>query len=179
VRLRAELETRALTVLVDFPAGWTRAQPGYYEAAEDVVFLDGALEMNGVTYRAGDWAHIPGGRVRRASVARERTIALARFGGGYRWVRGDADTTDDPPLRRALEPIGMDDASPFGHGRARLLRSGSPDASWLLDSLEPGTPSAVATELLDLAARAWAWVPAGDPLPAASGLCFARTFEAR
>ena len=176
-RLRTEPDTRALTLLVRFPAGWNRMVPGYYEAAEDVVFLEGELEINGVTYRNGDWAYFPAGAVRRAMVSTTGALALARFDGAPRWIRSDVPAGTDKPRRVRLEPVGERAPSPLGSGTGWILRATDDEQTWFTEPPVEGTPAKNATELFDIASRVWTWVPEGEPLPGATGLCFCRIFS--
>lgn len=176
LRLRAERGARAFTVLVRFPEGWKRPTPGFYEAAEDVVFLAGELTINDATYRAGEWAHLPVGYPRRSSLAHAETLAVARFSGSARWRDGEGGASAEPALQRTLTFDGGA-RSPLGTGAGVLLRAGSPDSSWIVDAPPPGASSPIDAELLDVAARAWAFVPAGEPFPTFAGRFFCRTFE--
>ena len=85
-RLHADPETRAVTLVVRFPAGWQRPEAGAYSAAEEVYLLDGSLEMNGTPYGAGTWFRVPAGAVRRHTASPGGAVALARFDGPARWT---------------------------------------------------------------------------------------------
>jgi hypothetical protein len=176
--LRVEPETRARTLLVRFPDGWRREIAGAYEAAEEFVVLEGILAMSGATYREGDWAYVPRGLMRRATVASPSVLTLARFDGPARWIAQAEEGRTAPALHRALVPEGEAVASPLGAGRAWPLRRGELESAWLMERPEPGRPAPLDVELLDLGARVWAWVPAGAALPHLAGPCFCRTFGA-
>ena len=169
-QLRAE-PSRAQTLFVRFPAGWKRPVTGYYEAAEDVLFLSGELEMGGKTYRADDYAYIPAGRARAGSYARTEVLALARFEGAARWKQGE-DANDEPLVHRKLFPHDQPSASPLGAGTAWPLHR----SSWLIDTPVAGERSPVDAEIFSADERVWAWVPAGEAFPALHGACFCRTF---
>ncbi|MCA1832294.1 MAG: hypothetical protein LC750_06120, partial [Actinobacteria bacterium] len=49
-------------------------------------------------------------------------------------------------------------------------------ASWFADGVEAGRIAVADTELLDLGARRWFWVPSGEALPGLDGPSFCRTF---
>jgi len=173
--------TRARTVLVRFPAGWERPGMGWYTCAEEMVMLEGTLEMNGKTFVAGDWGYVPAGLVRVASVARTEVLVVARFDGPARWTSGypgEGKPNGRQPLRRPLAPTAGAVDSPFGAGRAWRLRRGSIDNTWLLDAPPHDAPAPCEAELLALDARTWALVPAGETTPRLEGLCFCRTVEA-
>lgn len=162
------------TLLVAFPSGWERVEGGTYEAAEEMVVLDGELRMSGETYTALDWAWFPAGCLRRETRARTAVLALARFFGPARWAASDRAGPASSRRHLGDRPGAADFASPLGAGRAWMLHSGVEATSFLVEALETGTPSPAGAELLDLAGRRWAWVPAGAPLPAFSGACFCR-----
>lgn len=173
-QLRYERDTRALTVFVRFPKGWQRPVTGFYEAAEDVLFLDGTLEMDGIAYAAGDWAYVPAYKARAGSIAHTDVLALARFSAAPRWHIGDGDPIE-PSAHRRFAPTG--DPISFPLGTAWPMRLGAPDSTLLIDAPESGAPSPIDVELFDLDARVWTFVPAGTPLPAMTGPCFCRTFS--
>ena len=173
--------TRARTVLVRFPAGWERPGMGWYTCAEEMVVLDGTLEMNGNAFGAGDWGYVPAGLVRVDSLARTEVLVVARFDGPARWTSGypgEGKPNGRSPLRRTLEPGASEVDSPFGAGRAWRLRRGSADTAWLLDAPPADRPAPCEAELLALGSRTWALVPAGEAPPRLEGLCFCRTVSA-
>jgi hypothetical protein len=183
VRLQNDEPTRALTLLVRFPDGWERAAAGSYDCAEEFVVLEGALLMNGMTYRPDDWVYVPASVQRKNTSAPAGALALARFAGPVRWRAGDGEA----PMLRATPLGGLDfdrdlgireSASPFG-GRAILLHAERGVSSWVLDappSLAAGVPFDV--ELLSVEQHVWGWFPSGSPFPRLEGRFFCRTFEA-
>jgi len=181
VRLRSDETSRAQTLFVRFPAGWSRPVSGFYEAAEELVVIRGVLHMSGVTYRAGDWGYVPAGSVRSWTEAAEECLVFARFDGPARW-RETSESGAPTPMVKTMFGSLHDDAahtvepSPLGNRLARRLRRGERDAAWLAESVEAGAPAAVTAELFDLTQAAYAFVVAGDPLPACGGPCFVRTF---
>jgi hypothetical protein len=165
--------SRARSILVRFPPGWERPDPGWYECAEEFVVLDGAFAMSGETYRAGDWAYVPAGSVRVATASRPEALVLARFDGPARW---HASLHSAPPVIRArldekIAPV----PTRVGNLGGRLLRSGNP-ASWVLSAIRDTTVD-YRVELLSLPSLVWASVPPGEPLPALEAPLFCRSFE--
>jgi hypothetical protein len=161
VALNVEQPSRARTLLVSFPDGFRRDVDGWYECAEELVVLEGGLQMSGETYGPNDWAWIPAGAPRSATRALPTMLALARFDGPARWHEGDSPSIG-PVLRDVLGD------------RPRVLCRGVHESAWLKEA-----PSGVAgsdTELLALQTRRWARVPAGEPFPAFAGPVFCRTF---
>ena len=161
VTLHVEQTSRARTLLVRFPEGFRRDVEGWYECAEELVVLDGGLEMSGQTYGPNDWAWIPAGARRTATRAVTSMLSLARFDGPARWHRG-APTMDGPVLRDALDD------------RPRVLCRGVHETALL--SHAPSGVAASNTELLALETRTWALIPAGEPFPTLDGPIFCRTF---
>ena len=172
--LRVE-PSRGRTVLVRFPAGWERPEAGSYSCAEEMVLLQGTLEMSGARYDAWDWAYVPRRAERAATRARSEVLALARFDGPARW-NAEASQAGEI-LRRGLEVGPGALPSPLGEGRAWSLRRGAADSTWLLDAPPAGEVAPSAVEVLALRSRRWASVRAGEPLPDLDGLCFCRTFD--
>ena len=85
-RLHADAVTRALTLVVRFPAGWERSERGSYSAAEEVYVLEGSLELNGQRHPAGTWLRVPPGTRRHHTATPDGAVALARFDGPPRWT---------------------------------------------------------------------------------------------
>lgn len=173
--LRDEPSIRARTLVVRFPSGWRREGPGFYEAAEELVVLSGSLQMSGITYAPGDWGYVPTMATRFETVSATETVVFARFAGAARYHEGAGSA--DEHRRLSLRSISLDAKSPL-QGAGRLLNDEAVQASWLLDAPPPNTPAVHETELLALDQTQWSFTPAGEPLPAAKGLCFARIFKA-
>jgi hypothetical protein len=175
------LPSRALTVLVWFPEGWKRDAMGRYSASEEIVFLDGTLEMSRETYSAGDWAYVPAGVTRVGTAARSEVLTVARFDGPARWYSGspgEGSPNGRSLLRGSLDPTGDAVNSPLGAGRAWLLRRGAGEEAWLLDAPPAGEVASRSAELVALEPRTWASVQAGERFPGLEGLCFCRTVKA-
>jgi hypothetical protein len=71
----------AFTILGRFPAGFGRAVPGGYRAAEDVIVLEGRLELEGRTYGPSTLVHIPARFVRTSMATLDGCVVLAWFSG--------------------------------------------------------------------------------------------------
>ena len=76
--------------LVRFPPGWRRDIAGHYNVSEEILILEGALSIDAVTARVGDWLWIAACEVRTVTSAPDGCLAFACFGGVPQWVRGDA-----------------------------------------------------------------------------------------
>jgi hypothetical protein len=154
----------SFAAFVRFPPGWSRPHPGRYEVEEELLVLEGALEMSGAVYRAGDHAFFPPGFVRTGSRTPLGALVAAFFSGPADWTRLDeaASVTTVPPLASGdVAPR----AAPIG-ARARLLREHSYGATWLVDGpLAARAPRDMSVEVLSLPTAAWALVDAGAPIP--------------
>lgn len=74
-------EGEAFTIMGRFPPGFERAARGGYFAAEEVLVLDGYLELEGVRYVPGDLTFVPPNYLRTHLSAPEGCRVLAWFGG--------------------------------------------------------------------------------------------------
>lgn len=169
--------SKAFTVLVRFPVGWHRAGPGYYDAAEEVLFLSGGFRMSGQEYAAGDYGWFPAGYERIESASDTGALALAWFSRPYEWTEHDSPERD--AARAGALGLRWSDlppsASPLGDGTAaRLLRTGTDRTVWMLDHVPAGTPAPAPAALLSLPEPHWTTVAPGDPLPALAGPAFCR-----
>lgn len=159
VALHADPSSRAQTLFVRFPAGWSRPVSGFYEAAEELIVISGLLHMSGVTYKPGDWGYVPAGSVRTSTDAPEECLVFARFDGPARW-------------REAAGAAGLSSMHATLAGEPRDLRAGDGSTARF------GSVGGVAagdTEVFDLTRCAYAFVPGGSPMPLVDGPCFVRT----
>lgn len=69
------------TILGRFPAGFERSTPGGYHASEEVLLLDGELELEGRTYRRGDLVVVPAEFLRTDMRSPKGCLVLAWFAG--------------------------------------------------------------------------------------------------
>src|SRR5687768_14412821 len=79
----------AFRAFVRFPAGWARPAAGHYPVAEEFFILDGDLQLNDMTWRAGGYAWIPARRMRSASRSESGCLAFAWFASAPRWIPGE------------------------------------------------------------------------------------------
>ena len=168
--------TRARTVLVRFPAGWTRGEAGSYVAAEDLVLLEGTLRMNGALWQAGDWAFVPARGLRAQMLTDDGALAYARFLGPAKWLRDEGEGA--PFQHRSFDDIvsGAPSASsPSSFGsRAWRLRADELGESWLVERVAAGARAERRTEVFELESRRYAVVEAGGELPTIDGRAFCR-----
>jgi hypothetical protein len=111
-----------LCLLVRFPAGWERPGPGSYDAAEEVLFLAGELEMGGVRYRAGDYGWLPGFGPRGVTRTDCGALAAAWFSGPNRWTEGPPVRPPDSTAIHTTWTSAPHGPTPFGGNLGRLLR---------------------------------------------------------
>ena len=177
-RAGGDRATGSFAAFVRFPAGWSRPHTGRYEVDEELLVLEGALEMSGAVYREGDHAFFPAGFVRARSRTPQGALVAAFFSGPADWTRLDeaARTTPVPPLASGeLAPS----ASPIAP-RARLLREHPRGATWLVEGpLAARAPRDMSVEILSLPTAAWAQVAHGAPIPEMQGptLCRLRRVD--
>lgn len=144
------------TILGRFPAGFERLTPGGYHAAEEVLLLDGELELEERTYRRGDLVVVPAQFVRTDMRSPKGCVVLA-------WFAGPADFRPPADLGACADAI----ASVHVTGASGRLIS-SDVAEWSIgDDLVPGdsapTVEVVAADLSRWA-RGQAGAPSGDTL---------------
>lgn len=162
-RLRSDPSSRAQSLFVRFPAGWSRPVSGYYEAAEELVVIAGVLRMSGVIYRPGDWGYVPAGSVRSSTDAPEQCLVFARFFGPARWREAGPGAGARPALHETLD------------GEPRVLRDGDGSVT-RYGRVRAGAVAVADTEVFDPARAAYAFVAAGSPMPTIDGPCFVRIF---
>ena len=109
-----------------FPAGFERLVPGGYAAPEELLVLEGQLELEGVTYRRGDLTVVPGWYRRTAMRSPDGCRLLAWFGGLPKFLPADR-----------LEPCRESIASVRVDGRDEL--PASPVATWARGATPAGS----------------------------------------
>lgn len=179
LRLLRRFGPESMSVLVRFPAGWSRPPTGYYAAPELFVVLDGVVKLGHRSFVAGTGGYLP------AYVTRERTqsptgaLAWAHFDGLAEFVRseGGADShLREGPIvqfslaRRDERAGGLDHgATPAAPATPEHLVARHPDGwtTWVLGNL--GSAEVGPAELLSPAGRWWAYADDGAALPPAPG----------
>lgn len=77
--LSLDTETGASSLLIRYPAGWSRAGPEHLEADEEFFVLDGAIQINGTRYAEKCYAHFPEGYLRTAAASKDGAVVLTFF----------------------------------------------------------------------------------------------------
>ena len=170
VRLHADPDMRTSVSLVRFPPGWQRSIDGHYDVHEEIVIIDGQLELTGVTYGPSDYGFVPMGGLRRETATPEGCIALAWFGGVPAWT----SSPDDDPQGECCH-VALGDLHAGAPGR--LLRQSGEGSCWLTSGTADGAVADVDTEIVDLTAWAWAWTSVGDTLPPIAGPVLVRRWS--
>jgi hypothetical protein len=121
---------------VRFPPGFSRPGSGWYPADEEVLFLEGRLEMSGEIFRAGDYAFFPAGYLRSATSAPDGALALAWFSDPPTWTPAPhpGPMFDVHRSLHLLPAQAPRKHGPFGVGR--VLRQQT-SQTWWMSSLAP------------------------------------------
>ncbi len=67
------------SVIMKYPAGWSRTAPEALAAEEEIYILDGAIEINGRRYGRDTYACFPAGHIRTSAAAPTGCVALTFF----------------------------------------------------------------------------------------------------
>lgn len=167
VLLHLDEQTRARTLAVEFPPGFSRPVPGRYQAGEEVLVLTGELDLAGMTLAAGDWAWLPPGLLRCNLSCSPGAAVYAWFSGRASWQRSDGDAPPGPPARS--------ESLRDGRAQPRPLRAGSTgDGPGSSAVVAAGTEVAGPAELLDLADFEWHRLTGGQRRLAGPGPALVR-----
>ncbi|MCK5891443.1 MAG: hypothetical protein P1U38_07910 [Aeromicrobium sp.] len=144
------------TILGRFPAGFERLTPGGYHASEEVLLLDGELELEGRTYRRGDLVVVPAEFLRTDMRSPQGCVVLAWFAGPAAFRPADAleACTDVITSVHVSDALGPGDSGP-------LISSGV--AAWSVgDELVAGASGPV-LEVVGAGLDRWAHDPSDPP----------------
>jgi hypothetical protein len=75
--------TRAITVMFEFPAGWSMDKPHYLNSDQELLVLSGEIEIASVAYRAGDYAYLPSGYARHRLRSANGATVLTYYEGEH------------------------------------------------------------------------------------------------
>lgn len=132
-------------LLARFPAGFERAVPGGYHAAETFLVLEGSLQIGDLSVSRGDLTHLPAHHLREPMRTSEGCTALAWFSGPATFRAPDALGECTLPVRT----VHVHGASP-----GELLDT--PEAVW-------GIVESAAGEAVDVALARWSFDGPGHP----------------
>jgi Domain of unknown function (DUF4437) len=93
--LSLDPDTGSCSLVVRYPAGWTRDQTEYLTADEELFVLSGSLTVNGVAYDALTYAFLPAGHVRRGASSPDGALVLTFLEGRPRFAAGEPDDPGD------------------------------------------------------------------------------------
>ena len=94
--LSRDTESGACSLILRYPAGWSRAAE-CLAVDEELLVLEGALEIGDVSYQRHDYAHLPRGLGRAGMHSGNGALVLTFFSAAA--VARRADTSDYDPAR--------------------------------------------------------------------------------
>ena len=163
--LHSDAERGVRTVLVAFPDGWRRDAIGTQPAGEEMICLTGALTVTGITATPGNFLTITPRALRSATSTEDGTRAVVWFTGeGGGWVDGKElvsgtatlSVLDEGFVRQPQEGL---------RGRVELQQDVS------------GRTFEVDVEVVWPDGQQYAYVPAGQSVPEASGRALVRFLD--
>ncbi len=77
--LSRNAETGACSILMRYPAGWSREGPEHIAAAEEFYVLEGSLQMDDQLYHADCYGFLPAGWTRQHMESRHGCVVLAFY----------------------------------------------------------------------------------------------------
>ena len=96
---RPDVETKILSIdsinaessaLVRYPKGWKQTRAEHLLADEEILVLDGAIEIAGVEYSRHCYAYLPSGYLRPSASSKNGAVVLTMFSGTPAAVAGEA-----------------------------------------------------------------------------------------
>lgn len=107
--LSIEADQSAATLLVRFPAGWSAPSWEHWPCLEELLVLEGSLEINGSTYGPQHYAALPPFYPRVSQSSRDGAVALVMLHGRPEPVATGAIPPFDPALLvRHVDPLALD-----------------------------------------------------------------------
>lgn len=131
--LHLDADTRARSLVVQFPAGFARLQPGRYAVGEEFYVLSGALRLNDRELVSGDWCWVPPGALRSEFVSEPGALVYAWFSGRNDFLPASGGQRDTEPSLRSrrltdttADLMLRDGEGAAGSGSSALLTAGAP-----------------------------------------------------
>lgn len=141
-------DSKAVTVILRYPAGWLLDQEHHVDSDEEIYILSGALTINDIRYEEGDYAFLPAGFSRTTMTTGDGADVMTFFEGPHNRVAGPAPDGlyDDRKLvdrvqSKSVTWGGANDPKVASAGVKYLALSRDPDTgdtTWLLDIDETG-----------------------------------------
>lgn len=79
--LSRDADSGEASLLLRYPAGWQRPETEHLTVDEEFFVLDGAIEIDGVRYHEGCYAHLTAGYVRRSASVATGAVVLTFYSG--------------------------------------------------------------------------------------------------
>lgn len=98
------------TCIVRYPPGWARSAPEHLLVHEELLVLDGWLEVNGRRYERHTYAFLPAGYLRRTARAPDGAVLLTMFSGPPRSQPGRPERValDERLLIEYVNPLELE-----------------------------------------------------------------------
>ncbi len=103
--LSRDEKTGATSNLARYPAGWSRGGPEHLNADEELLVLEGDLEINGVSYSELCYAHLPAGHTRQSASSRSGAVALTFLSRSPETLDGKGPDDDHGRLVRKVDAL--------------------------------------------------------------------------
>lgn len=124
----------ALSLLVRFPSGWATGRPGVLHTAEELLVLEGAIELDGRRFGPDGYGWFPPGCLRTLRATPDGAVALVFFAGEPEWTDGAAASGAGAPVATLVDAFelpwmtdGLDHAFGGAGHRWKVLH-GTPQA---------------------------------------------------
>lgn len=131
--LHLDSATRARSLVVQFPAGFARLEPGRYTVGEEFYVLTGALHLNDRQLSAGDWCWVPPSALRAGFRSEQGAVVYAWFSGRNDFVPASNEQDSDESgvlsgqlTGAAADLVLRDGAGSSGPGCSALLKTDTP-----------------------------------------------------
>lgn len=160
----------SFTVFVRFPPGWSRPGPGHYDAAEEVLFLEGQFGMSNHDHGIQSYGWFPE-YFTRAGSSSSGALALAWFSSANDWtdiVHPEADVAERGLFTCNWPQVEPTDG-PVDGLKGRMMIEGPRHTTWMVDHIEAAARTSFELELFDLDCRRWVELEAGEELPVMPG----------
>ena len=146
--LSHDTDSKAVTVILRYPAGWSLDQEHHVDSDEELYVLSGTLTINDTLYEEGDYAFLPAGFPRSTMATSDGADVMTFFEGAHNRVAGTAPDGlyDGRKLVARVQSKsvawgGANDPKVASAGVKYLALSRDPDTgdtTWLLDIDETG-----------------------------------------
>lgn len=97
------------TLVIDYPAGWSRTEPHHLTAHEEFLVLEGEVIVDGQVYGPQNYAFLPAGYVRGSHTSPKGAKVLTMFYDAPQEVSGEPAEPHDPALLvKHVDPLTME-----------------------------------------------------------------------